>query len=178
MTGPSPEAPERPRLGLRGLLFGTGGVVVWSVLVGVLLVGATVLAVQARQAQERVDVRQEALQAARQSALNLTSVDGTDIEEDLARVLEGATGTFRTEFEAQADQLRTLLAENEVRAEGTVLEAALTRADESTATALVVVDSLVSNVDAPEGQRRSYRVQLDLERVGARWLTSSLQFVG
>jgi hypothetical protein len=43
---------------------------------------------------------------------------------------------------------------------------------------LVVADSTVSNKATPTGQRRHYRMQLELRREGGRWLTSNLEFVG
>ena len=167
------EAPGR----LRTALGGTVGLTLWSLLVLALLVAAVVAGLRLRAADQRADLRADALQAARQEALNLTSVDGTDIEADLERVLEGASGTFREEFEAQSRTLRSVLEENEVRAEGNVLDAGLSRFSEDAATALVIIDSVVRNKGDPDGQTRTYRMQLELERVGDRWLTSSLEFV-
>lgn len=59
-----------------------------------------------------------------------------------------------------------------------MLEAGITRADERKARVLVVADSKVTNTAAPEGQARTYRLQLDLVYQGGRWLTSSVEFVG
>ncbi|MCW2608145.1 MAG: hypothetical protein JWO60_2838 [Frankiales bacterium] len=165
------------RTGLRAVLGGTLGLALWSLLVLALLVTAAVFGLQWFRAEQRADVRADALQAARQEALNLTSVDGTDVKADLDRVLEGASGQFRQEFEAQAARLSTVLEENQVRAEGNVLDAGLTRADGDSATALVVIDSVVRNKAIPDGQTRTYRMQLELERVGSRWLTNRLEFV-
>ncbi len=182
MTAPSPgddtSAPVvRPRGGLRTVLGGTLGLSLWSLLVVALLVLATVFGVQWSRAHQRSTLRADALQAARQEALNLTSVDGTDVQTDLARVLEGASGQFRQEFEAQSTQLSSVLVDNQVRAQGNVLDAGLSRADGDSATALVVIDSLVRNKAIPDGQTRTYRMQLELERVGSRWLTNRLEFV-
>lgn len=164
--------------GLRAVLGGTVGLTLWLVLVAALVAASVFLGLRVRAAEQREQDRDAALQAARQEALNLTSVDGTDLEGDLALVLAGASGQFRTEFAAQAERLKQVLTENEVRAEGRVLDAGLVRADEDSATAVVVVDSLVRNKSVPDGQNRNYRMQLELDHVGDRWLTSSLQFVG
>lgn len=165
------------RTGLQAVLGGPVGTAVWALVVVALLVAAVVLGLQLRAAEQRADLRADAVQAARQEALNLTSVDGTDIEGDLQRVLEGASGTFRQEFEAQSRTLTEVLKDNQVKAEGKVLDAGLARFSEDAATALVVIDSVVSNRSIPDGQTRTYRMQLELERVGDRWLTSSLEFV-
>ena len=122
--------------------------------------------------------RDQALTAARQSAINLTSIDQEDFDGDVGRVLDGATGEFRTDFSGRVAQLQELVEENEVSAEGRVLEAGLVRADRESATALVVVDSRVRNTAVPEGRVNSYRMRLELEKVGDEWRTSSLEFVG
>ena len=143
-----------------------------------LLVAAAVLAVLLRQYAERDDRREAALAAASQSALNLTSIDRENFEEDVRRVIDGATGAFRADFEARSKELAAVLEENQVSSEGKVIEAGLVRSDDRTATALVVVDSNVRNTAVPEGRVNTYRMRLQLERQGDRWLTSMLEFVG
>lgn len=144
----------------------------------VLLVAVVLLGLQVRADSLDDNAREAGLTAARQSALNLTSIDQEDFDGDVARVLDGATGEFRQDFQARSADLQTLLDENEVSAEGTVLEAAIIRSDRQSATVLVVVDSTVSNSAAPEGRVNSYRMRLEVERVGDSWLTSQLEFVG
>ncbi len=149
-----------------------------SVLVLALVVAAVVLGLRVRGAEAREDDRDAALTAARQSALNLTSIDRADLEGDLARVLEGATGAFAEEFEARSENLRQVLVENEVVSEGEVIAAGLVRGDPTTATAIVVVDATVRNTAMPEGRLNTYRMRIELEKQGDRWLTSMLDFVG
>lgn len=149
-----------------------------SVVLVALAAAALFGALKLREASDRDSARAAALAAARQEALNLTSIDGRDIDSDLQRVLDGATGGFKTDFAQRSKDLKAVLSENQVVAEGKVLDAALVRADDETATALVVVDSNVKNKAAPSGRSNTYRMQLDLERQGGRWLTSALQFVG
>jgi Mce-associated membrane protein len=143
-----------------------------------LVAGALLLGWQLRSAAQDAAARNDALSAARQSAINLTSIDQEDFADDVAAVLDGATGEFRSDFAARSGDLERLLTENEVVAEGQVLESALVRSDRRTATALVVVDSTVRNTATPDGRVNSYRMKLELERVGDRWLTSVLEFVG
>ncbi|MDI9884395.1 hypothetical protein QMZ92_08255 [Streptomyces sp. HNM0645] len=128
-----------------------------------------------RAGEER---RQDILAAARRSALNFTSLDYRHYERDSANVLKGATGDFKEQFAAQTAELTKLVAANKSVSEGQVLEAGVARADERTARVLVVADSKVTNSAAPEGQSRTYRLQLDLVLEGGRWLTSNVEFVG
>ncbi|MEU6087249.1 hypothetical protein ABZ865_10645 [Streptomyces sp. NPDC047085] len=122
--------------------------------------------------------RQDVLAAARQSALNFTSLDYRHYDQDSANVLRGATGDFKKQFAAQTAELTKLVAQNKSVSEGQVLEAGIVRSDEHSARVLVVADSKVTNTAVPEGQARTYRLQLDLVRRGGRWLTSEVEFVG
>ena len=136
------------------------------------------LGLQLRTYSDAQDARTDALRAARQSAVNLTSIDSAKLDEAVTRVLEGATGDFRKEFEENSGNLKDLLTKNEVSAQGEVIEAGLVRSDRSNASALVVVDSTVKNTASPEGRVNTYRMQIEVQRVDGRWLTSSLRFVG
>ncbi|MEV6051324.1 hypothetical protein [Streptomyces sp. NPDC052107] len=122
--------------------------------------------------------RQDVLAAARQSALNFTSLDYRHYDQDSRNVLKGATGDFKKQFAAQTAQLTKLVAQNKSVSEGQVLEAGIVRSDARSARVLVVADSKVTNTAAPAGQARTYRLQLDLVRVKGRWLTSDVTFVG
>lgn len=129
---------------------------------------------------QRAEVRrhQDILAAARQSALNFTSLDYRHYDRDSANVMKGATGDFKEQFAAQTRELTKLVAANRSVSEGHVLEAGIARADERSARVLVVADSKVTNKAAPEGQSRTYRLQLDLVLEKGRWLTSDVEFVG
>lgn len=136
------------------------------------------LGAQVHQRQQEDDRDQEILAAARQSAVNFTSLDYRHYDRDSANVLSGATGAFRSEFEAQLKQLTKVVAANKSVSQGEVLEAGVVHADDHSARVLVVADSRVTNVSVPQGQARNYRMQLDLTRQGGRWLTSEVEFVG
>ncbi|MEU2711916.1 hypothetical protein [Streptomyces sp. NPDC007205] len=146
-----------------------------TVLTTVLAVWLGLKSADQHAAEQR---RQDILAAARQSALNFTSLDYRHYDRDSRTVLKGATGDFRKQFAAQTAQLTKLVAQNKSVSEGQVLEAGIVRSDARSARVLVVADSKVTNTAAPEGQARTYRLQLDLVRVAGRWLTSDVTFVG
>ncbi|MFD8048522.1 hypothetical protein ACFV5E_34430 [Streptomyces chartreusis] len=130
-------------------------------------------------AQREADRRhQDILAAARQSALNFTSLDYRHYDRDSANVLAGATGDFKKQFAAQTQQLTRLVAANKSVSEGQVLEAGIVRSAENSARVLVVADSKVTNTAVPQGEARTYRLQLDLVHRDGRWLTSDVEFVG
>ncbi|MFI6356655.1 hypothetical protein ACIBJF_29240 [Streptomyces sp. NPDC050743] len=153
----------------------SAGLVAATVLTTVLAVWLGLKLADQRGAEQR---RQDVLAAARQSALNFTSLDYRHYDRDSRNVLKGATGDFKKQFAAQTAQLTKLVAQNKSVSEGQVLEAGIVRSDARSARVLVVADSKVTNTAAPEGQARTYRLQLDLVRAGGRWLTSDVTFVG
>jgi Mce-associated membrane protein len=129
-------------------------------------------------ASDRDTRRTEILAAARQQAVNFTTLDYRHLDRDLGRVLRGATGDFRKQFRAGTDDLSTLVTQNKAVSQGQVLEAGIVSDDADSARVLVVADSTVTNSADPTPQKRHYRMQLDLVRDGGRWLVSDLQFVG
>ncbi|WTF81461.1 hypothetical protein OG856_42180 [Streptomyces sp. NBC_01594] len=136
------------------------------------------LCVQVYEQRAEEQRHQDILAAARQSALNFTSLDYRHYEQDSENVLKGATGAFKEQFSAQTAELTKLVATNKSVSQGQVLEAGIARSDERTARVLVVADSKVTNSAAPGGQARTYRLQLDLVLEHGRWLTSDVEFVG
>lgn len=129
-------------------------------------------------ASAREERRTEILAAARQHAVNFTTLDYQALDRDLGRVLDGATGQFRTQFKEGTADLSELVRNNRAVSEGEVLEAGIVTDDPDSARVLVVADSTVTNSADPDPQRRHYRLQLDLVREDGRWLVSDLQFVG
>ncbi|MFI7410005.1 hypothetical protein ACIBU0_15195 [Streptomyces sp. NPDC049627] len=159
---------KRPRLTTTALIAAT-------VLTTALTVWPALGLYGQREAEHR---RQDILAAARQSALNFTSLDYRHYDRDSANVLSGATGDFKKQFAAQTNQLTDLVAQNKSVSEGQVLEAGIVRADDDSARVLVVADSKVTNTAVPQGEARTYRLQLDLVHRDGRWLTSDVEFVG
>lgn len=153
----------------------SAGLVVATVLTTVLSVWLALGLAEQRSAEQR---RQDILAAARQSALNFTSLDYRHYDRDSRNVLKGATGDFRQQFTAQTEQLTRLVAQNKSVSEGQVLEAGIVRSGTRSARVLVVADSKVTNTAVPGGEARTYRLQLDLVLKDGRWLTSDVEFVG
>ncbi|MFE0451904.1 hypothetical protein ACFW2D_11525 [Streptomyces sp. NPDC058914] len=151
------------------------GLVAATVLTTAAAVWLSVRVYEQRQAEQR---RQDILAAARQSALNFTSLDYRHYDRDSRNVLKGATGDFKEQFAAQTAELTDLVARNRSVSEGQVLEAGIVRADERSARVQVVADSKVTNTAVPRGEARTYRLQLDLVLENGRWLTSDVEFVG
>ena len=149
-----------------------------GVVVLALVVGAAVLFPRWQDARAEQAGYDAALRAATAEVIAFTTLDYRNIDPSIDRVLAGATGDFKKQFEGSREQLVTLSKQNESVSEGRVLRAGVVSMDADSARVIVVADSSVTNVNAPEAQPRHYRLQLDLVRRGDRWLTSDLEFVG
>ena len=161
------------RPGLRALAF------VGLVAAGIACVVLIAVTLPRLTAADKDEARRtEVLQAARQHAVNFTTLDYRTLDRDLGRVLRGATGQFRSEFEAGTTNLSKLVTDNKGVSEGEVLEAGIVSDDDDSARVLVVADSTVTNTAGPKPVPRYYRMQMDLVLVRGRWLVSDLQFVG
>ena len=121
--------------------------------------------------------RSAILRAARQQATNLTTIDAQRLDQDVQRILDGATGDFKAQFEAGSKDLTEVLTTSRSVSKGEVLEAGIVTSDADSAQVLVVVDSTITNAQEPKGRLSHYRMQLDLVRQGGQWLTSQLVFL-
>jgi Mce-associated membrane protein len=153
-----------------------------ALLAALAVAAAAVLLVAAPKVSEagtREDRREAVLTAARQQAVNFTTLDYRRLDRDLGRVEAGATGQFRNQFRSGAAELTELVTQNKAVAKGEVLEAGIVSEDADSARVLVVADSEVTNTGSGgEPQMRHYRIRMDLVRQDGRWLVSDLSFVG
>jgi Mce-associated membrane protein len=150
-------------------------------LVLIVLLGAVAwLAMDARDRRARDDSRQAALQAARQEAVNLATISYQTADADLGRIIAAATGTLKTQFQAQRAQFPTVLARDKSVSVGTVLAAGVASQSASTVEALVAVDASVSNAASAKSGPvvKHYRMDMKLVRVGGHWLVSQVAFAG
>lgn len=168
----APVQPGPPRF----LVLALGAVVVLTlVLAGLVVQAHAAVSSAAASRQDRADV----LVAARQEAVNLTSVDSTGIDGDLKRVQDGATGDFAKDFAAQSVRLRQVLKDNAVQSVGEIKDAGVVALAPSNATVIVIINSTVKNKAQPAGTPRTYRMRLELLKVGqGHWQTAKLEFVG
>jgi Mce-associated membrane protein len=120
----------------------------------------------------------DAVAAARAEVLALTTVSAATTEDDIDRLLAGATSGFRDELERQTDAFREALVSADVTSTGEVVSAGLTALEDGTATVLVAASGTVANAKAKQPEPRNYRMRVDLTKVRDRWLVSGLEFVG
>jgi Mce-associated membrane protein len=146
----------------------------------VLLVAALVwLVIQTRTEAEQRDDETAALAVARQTVVNLLTIDPATAKAALQRLEDASTGEFKQQVVAEGDQFGTVVDQAEVNATGTISEAGVRTLSGDRATVLVSAVGLVKNTETPQGEPRQYRMVLGLQRDAAsgNWLVAKLDFV-
>ena len=122
--------------------------------------------------------RGKAVAAAQEAAVNMTTLDGTDAEADIQRLLASTTPDFAAGFAGDKDSFARKLRDNKVTMTGTVTAAGLVSYDGAKATVILAVRShqAAATPGAPD-QDIDYRMLLDMQKLGGHWLASRAEFV-
>ena len=130
-------------------------------------------------AEARAQQYAEVTRAARSETLAFLAVDHTKMDELTARVLEGATGEFKKQYQTSLDSLKDAAVSQESISTGKVNQIGLGEVDDDSATVFVAAGSKVQNKGTKgEIEDRSWRMKLTMAKVDDRWLVSQLEFVG
>lgn len=149
-----------------------------AVVLVALVVGIVVVVRGAGGVDHELTAEQhEVAAAARTEALAFLRVDHRDMEPLVAAVLDGATGDFAEQYDAQRERLVSEAVRTRASSTGEVVSLGVADLTDDAATVVVAANSTVSNSSTEQPQTRYYRLRLRLERVDGRWLTSSLEFV-
>ncbi|SHV43032.1 mammalian cell entry protein [Mycolicibacterium phocaicum] len=125
-----------------------------------------------------VDERQsQIVQAARQGALNLTTIDWQRADADVQRILDSATGEFYDDFAKRSAPFIKVVKEAKSTSTGSITEAGLESESGDSAQVLVAVAVKTSNVGAPEQEPREWRMRLAVQKVGDVMKVSNVEFV-
>lgn len=164
---PSTKSPGRQRLPL----------VLVSLALAVAVVAAAFLGWRLKQAEDTEAAGRAALEAARNFAVALTTLDVADIDRTYQQVLDGATGQFKDEYSQGSAQLRQVLVDNEAAGRGVVVDAALKSVTENSVEVLLFVDQSVTNSLNPSPRIDRNRVQMTMNLVDGHWLASEVELV-
>jgi Mce-associated membrane protein len=120
----------------------------------------------------------EALQAARSGVVDLTSFDHLTLDDDIEQVRRVSVGDLREEAVAELDGRRDQITEAQAVVNTEVIGAGVTRADESSATVLLVIQSTQESSLSEQAQVVRYRIEVELEKSDGRWLLSGIKGTG
>ena len=142
-----------------------------------LLVAAAVPAVRVLGGWSRASDQSAAVAAARQETLNLTTVSFRTADRDVRRMLDGATGAFREQFDQRAKPFLDTVREARVESTGSIADAGVESTGADTVTVLVAATAQVSNAAGPGATPRDYRLRLVVRHEAGRWLVADVSFV-
>lgn len=167
---------------MRARLAALRGQVSWQIgLVALVIVGLLVVAgdraLSWHHQRQQVSDEKDAAAAAANEVERLITISASTSKDDIEKLLDGATADFRTELEDQADRLRKALTQNKVTATGEVVSAGVVELEDGRATVIIAAEGTVKNQQSKDAEPRSYRLRVDLQRYGDRWLVSGLEFV-
>jgi Mce-associated membrane protein len=118
------------------------------------------------------------VQVARQTAINLTTINYTEVDADIKRVLDSATGAFHDEFQSRSQPFVEVVKKVQSKSEGNIAEAGLLSYTKDQAQVLVAVAVKTSMAGAPPDQEpRRWRMRLTVDKTGDGAKVSNVEFV-
>jgi Mce-associated membrane protein len=118
------------------------------------------------------------VQVARQTAINITSINYTEVDADIKRVLDSATGAFHDEFLHRSQPFVEVVKKMQSKSEGTIAEAGLLSYTKDKAQVLVAIAVKTSMATAPADQEpRRWRMRLTVDKTGDSAKVSNVEFV-
>ena len=165
-----PKSKKRMSDPRRAMLLGLAVVVALAGLVGW-------LGYRAHQSQQAQAQRSQFIQAARQGALNLTTIDWQRADADVQRILNSATGEFYDDFAKRSQPFIDLVKQAKSVSVGTVSEAGLESQTADSAQVLVAVSVTTSYAGAPQPDPHGWRMRISVQKVGDQAKVSNVEFV-
>ncbi len=150
-------------VGLAAVL-GLGGVVGW-------------LGFKTYQLRQEQEQRELFLRVGRQGAVNLTTIDWQNVNNDIQRILDSATGSFYDDFSKRSQPFIDVVKKVQSKSVGTVTEAGLESVSGNEAQVLVAVSVKTSNLGAEDQPPRAWRMRIDVQKVGDGAKVSNVLFV-
>lgn len=118
-----------------------------------------------------------ALQAARDYAVVLTTLDANNIDDNYRQTLVGATGEFKDAYSQGSAQLRQILIDNKASGTGVVIDAAVKSATPDTVEILLFVDQSITNTANPSPRIDRNRIEMTMVLIDKRWLASRVEIL-
>lgn len=165
--------PRRPRRPSRFAVL----VAALSTAVIVLMVVGALLFQHVRAVGEVAGQRAAVVDSARKVATDLTSISADDATQRISSLTNETTGGFRGKLSTYGAVIQAVMRMSHAGSRGTVNDIAIERIDQTSASVLVAATAVVSSDQAQPPRSVSYRILVQLQREGDRWLVSDVSFV-
>ncbi|GAA2447106.1 hypothetical protein GCM10010191_75370 [Actinomadura vinacea] len=156
-----------------------GRIGVWTLgaVIAALAVAAGVLGQQIWSADRDEGRRAAALQSAKQTAINMQTLDHKNLRQDIDRVTGGMTGTAKDQWATLAKTLADTVSKTKTASSVQTARAGLVSMDRDSAEVIVWVSAISTNEKVPQGMPMTGRWDFELTLDGDRWLVSKLGVV-
>lgn len=144
----------------------------------VAVAGSALAALSTRQlsgAQHATSVRDQALAAARQIAVDFAAYDYRNLAADFKRVADESTGTFHSQYVTQSTGVHDLIVKAKAVSTAEVAGAGVVESTGSQATVVIALNRVVRNTSVPNGQNDSFGLQIVLMHTHGQWLASQVK---
>jgi Mce-associated membrane protein len=129
------------------------------------------------QARQEENTRNLFLAAGKQGALNLTTINYTQADIDIRRILDSSIGQFYDDFSKRAPAFIDVVKQAQAKTDGSIVEAGLESVNGDSARVLVAVLVTTSNKGATDQQPRHWRMRIDVQKVGDAAKVANVGFV-
>jgi Mce-associated membrane protein len=129
---------------------------------------------QVHQTEQR---QQLFLQTACQAALNLTTISHTEVDADVQRILDSATGNFYDDFQQRLKPFVEVVRQAQSTSVGNIIAAGVETENADGAQVLVAVTVKTSTSAGADHQPRSWRMRLTVQRVDHSAKVANVEFV-
>lgn len=135
------------------------------------------LAHRADQEHRHLLERTAFLEAGRQAALDLTSVEYTRVEADVQRILAASTGSFRADFERRSPPFVEEVLRTKSTSVGQIAEAAVESVAGEQAKVIVAVKVTTTRDGSSDQRVKSWRMRVFVSRTGAEFKVSNVEMI-
>ncbi|WP_149443135.1 hypothetical protein [Mycolicibacterium sp. P9-22] len=117
------------------------------------------------------------LAAARQAAVNLTTIDFTNADAEVAHIADSATGDFRDDFQKRAPAFVDVVKQAQSKSEGTVTAAGVESYDGAQAKVLIAVTVKTTTAADQNPPPRGWRMRIGVKQTDAGPKIDTVEFV-
>ena len=140
------------------------------------LAGSGWIVWQYYDARARREHAQEFVDTAKQTVVDLTSIDFHKVKDQVQHIVDNSTGSFRDDFINRSDQFIKVAEASKAVAKGTVDAAAVESMTTDEAVVLVVGSEQITNAVGNQ-QPRSFRFRVTVTKDGDQFKVSKLELV-
>jgi Mce-associated membrane protein len=173
LTSGDHDAPTYPR---RLSVMGLAAVAVLSLILALGGLGAW-LGNRVYQEHRSDRLRELFLDAAKQAAVNLTTLDHERADADVQRILDSSIGDFHDDFADRAKPFADAVRKAQSTSEGVVTEAGVESMNADSGQVLLAVTVNTANRGLSDVEPRYWRMRLTVSRVGEAAKVSRVDFV-